>query len=74
MEKIRYINPSKSEVIGRCGGDENKRMTTQNRQNSKAKKNKTYINRCLRFEKYTFAIYIIRRYTIFVQVTNSEST
>ena len=25
-------NPSKSEVIGRCGGDGKKRMTTQNRQ------------------------------------------
>ena len=25
-------NPSKSEVIGRCGGDEKKRMTMQNRQ------------------------------------------
>ena len=36
-------NPSKSEVIGRCGGDEN-RMTTQNRK-SKAKKNKkTFLN------------------------------
>ena len=32
-------NPSKSEVIGRCGGDENKRMHTQNRQKSNAKKN-----------------------------------
>ena len=29
---------SKSEVIGRCGGDEKKRMTTQNRQKSNAKK------------------------------------
>ena len=33
-------NPSKSEVIGRCGGDEKKRMITQNRQNSNAKKKK----------------------------------
>ena len=31
MDKILYKNPSKSEVIGRCGGDE-KTMTTQNRQ------------------------------------------
>jgi len=30
--------PSKSEVIGRCGGDEKTRMTTQNRQKSNAKK------------------------------------
>ena len=29
--------PSKSEVIGRCGGDEKTRMTTQNRQMSNAK-------------------------------------
>ena len=27
------------EVIGRCGGDEKKRMTTQNRQKSNPKKN-----------------------------------
>ena len=39
MDKIWYINPSKSEVIGRCGGDDKKtRMTTQNRQKSNAKK------------------------------------
>ena len=31
-------NPSKYEVIGRCVGDEKNRMTTQNRQKSKAKK------------------------------------
>ena len=30
-------NPSKSEVIGRCGGDEKNRMTTQNQQKSNAK-------------------------------------
>ena len=40
MDKLGYRNPSKSEVIGRCGGDETKRMTTQNRQNSNAKKRK----------------------------------
>ena len=38
MDKIWYRNPSKSEVIGRCDGDEKKRMTTQNRQKSNAKK------------------------------------
>ena len=37
MDKNWYRNPSKWEVIGRCGGDE-KRMTTQNRQMSNAKK------------------------------------
>jgi len=37
MDKIWYRNPSKSEVIGRCGGDEKKRMTTQNRQKSNTK-------------------------------------
>jgi len=35
MDKIWYRNPSKSEVIGRCGGDK-KQMTTQNRQKSNA--------------------------------------
>ena len=39
MDQIWDRNPSKSEVIGRCGGDE-KRMTTQNRQMSNAKKKK----------------------------------
>ena len=38
MDTIWYRNPSKSEVIGRCGGDENNWMTTQNRQKSNAKK------------------------------------
>ena len=38
MDKILYRNPSKSEVIGRCGGDEKNEMTTQNRQKSNAKK------------------------------------
>ena len=38
MDKIWYRNPSKSEVIGGCGGDEKPRMTTQNRQKSNAKK------------------------------------
>ena len=37
MDKIWYRNPSKSEVIGRCGGDE-KTNDTQNRQKSNAKK------------------------------------
>ena len=31
MDTIWDGNPSKSEIIGRCGGDE-KRMTTQSRQ------------------------------------------
>ena len=34
MDKIWDRNPSKSAVIGRCGGDE---KTTQNRQKSNAK-------------------------------------
>ena len=37
MDKIWYRNPSTSEVIGRCGGDEKNGMTTQNRQKSNAK-------------------------------------
>ena len=39
MDKIWYINPSKSEVIGRYGREWKNRMTTQNRQKSNAKKN-----------------------------------
>ena len=40
MDKIWDRNPSKSEVIGRCDGDEKKRMAMQYRQKSNAK-NKT---------------------------------
>ena len=29
MDKIWYRNPSKSELIGRCGRDEKKQLTTQ---------------------------------------------
>jgi len=36
--KFGIDNPSKSEVIVRCGGDEKNRMTTQNRQKSNAKR------------------------------------
>ena len=42
MGKIWYRNPSKSEVIGRCGGDEKNRMTTQNRHKYNAKNNNMY--------------------------------
>ena len=38
MDKILYSNPSKWEVIGRCGRDKTKRMTRQNRQKSNVKK------------------------------------
>ena len=37
MDNIWYRNPSKSEDIGRCGGDEKNRMTTQNRNKANAK-------------------------------------
>ena len=45
MDKIWYRNPSKSEVIVRCSGDEktNEWMTTQNRQKSIAKKERKNI-------------------------------
>jgi len=41
MDKLWDRNPSKSEVIDRCGGDETTRMATQNRHKSNAKKKKT---------------------------------
>ena len=48
MDKIWYRNPSKSEIIGRCGGDEKTRMTTQNRQksNTKISKTKLHVKKC----------------------------
>ena len=57
MDKIWYRNPSKLEVIGRCGGDEKKRMTTQNRQKSNAKLLffKLSIMSCLIYLKYDTA-------------------
>ena len=42
MDKIWYRNPSKSEVIGRCGGDEKKTdhaEPTNSRRLKKKKKN-----------------------------------
>ena len=36
MDKIWYRNPSKSEVIGRCGGDEKTRMTPNNAKKKKS--------------------------------------
>ena len=43
MDKIWYRNPSKSEVIGRCGGDEKaewQRRTDKSRTLNKKQKNK----------------------------------
>ena len=43
MDKIWDRNPSKSKVIGRCGGDEknpNDHAESQNRKQSNAKQNK----------------------------------
>ena len=38
MDKIWDGNPSKSEIIGHCGGDEKPRMITRDRQKSNVKK------------------------------------
>ena len=40
MDQIWYRNPLKSEVIGRCGGDENTEWPRGTDKKSKAKKNK----------------------------------
>ena len=42
MDKIWYINPSNSEVIGRCGGDEKTEWPRRNDKKSNVKKNKHY--------------------------------
>ena len=60
MDKIWYRNPSKSEVIGRCGGNEKKRMTTQNRQKSNAKK-------CFFYKKNGFWLHILPLFTSVLQ-------
>ena len=41
MDKIWYRNPSKSEVIGRCGGDEKTEWPRRTDKKSTAKKQKT---------------------------------
>ena len=81
MDKIWYRNPSKSEVIGRCGGDEKTRMTTQNRQKSNAKKqNKKIIfiiviivsSICIHLNRFNL-FYLsspVNVYSSFISVTN----
>ena len=59
MDKIWYRNPSKSEVIGRYGGDEKIRMTTQNRQKSNAKKQK---HKCSRLQSRPLT-YLTQKHT-----------
>ena len=43
MDKIWYTNPSQSEVIGRCGGDDKKRMTKANAKKNQIKKSTSVI-------------------------------
>ena len=50
-------NPSKSEVIGRCGGDEKYLMTSQNRQKSNAKKNLFFHWHTCTY-KYSMVVYV----------------
>ena len=47
MDKIWYRNPSKSEVIGRCGGDEKTEWPrrTDKKSNAKKQKQKTFVKR-----------------------------
>ena len=58
MDKIWYRNHSKSEVIGRCGGDEKTEMTKQKRQKSNAIKNPMNMFILLKsdFKQLNFAI------------------
>ena len=42
MDKIWYRNPSKSEVIGRCGGDEKNEWPRRTDKKSNAKKTKKH--------------------------------
>ena len=43
-------NPSKSEVIGRCGGDEKNEWPRRTDKKSNAKKNKKKIKKCIIYE------------------------
>ena len=42
MDTIWYRNPSKSEVIGRCGGDEKPELPRRTDKSRKLKNNKKY--------------------------------
>ena len=50
MDQIWDRNPSKSEVIGRCGGDEKTEWPRKKRQMSNAKKTKNFSLICLKGE------------------------
>ena len=71
MDKIWDRNPSKSVVIGRCGGDENKQMTTRNRQKSNAKNKNEYtevnhLNFSLKSENWQYTPLAITFATLFI--------
>ena len=69
MDKIWNRNPLKSEVTGRCGGDEKTQMITQNRQKSNTKKtqkqqqqlcfNLWHILTSKTLAKYTISVHVI---------------
>ena len=56
-------NPSKSEVIGRCGGDGKNRMITQNRQKSNAKKKECNFSFVVKLTKEYITNNLDARYT-----------
>jgi len=71
MDKIWYRNPSKSEVIGRCVGDEKKRMTTQIPQkwNAKSNNKKTTNKNNLMTSTYSnipYMVVVVNKYTVFI--------
>ena len=67
MDQIWDRNPSKSEVIGRCGGDENLRMITQDRHKPNAKnKNKKQHQHCISLKSFISKCYIVARVTYLV--------
>ena len=53
MDKIWDRKSFESEVIGRCGGDEKTRMTTQNRQSRTLKKTKKEGKKAIHCYMYT---------------------
>ena len=56
MDNIWDRNPLKAEVIGRCGGDENNRMTTHNRQKSNAKNDNIQFVQTCSYAWFTWVI------------------
>ena len=68
MDTIWDRNPSKSVVIGRCGGDETTQMSIQNRQKSKGKIN---VDVCKSYTRMVLPSITLPTYSYYQTVNDS---